>query len=295
MLASSVPPKFPLVWAINASASYLRAIPATTADPTAASLSLGFPPANATPIGAGGTPPNAKDENGILKQITQWSQWQQAGAAVYYDSVFSAAIGGYPQGAILSNASTLGSFWLSLVDNNMSDPDTGGANWAGYSLISQTIVPVGSVIYFPALTPPSGWLEADGSAISRTTYANLNALAAASSYALPFGVGDGSTTFNIPYLNGVFLRGNDNGRGISSDAFGQYYADEFAAHYHYNGAPSGDGTVFPYGATAADLPGAAANRLQRQSSSPSDQGLTSTVGGAETAPKRVTLMPCIKY
>jgi microcystin-dependent protein len=295
MQASGIPPKFPLVWAINAAAAYLRAIPATTADPTAASLSLGFPPANATPIGAGGTPPNAKDENGILKQITQWSQWQQAGAAVYYDSVFSAAIGGYPAGAVLSNASTLGSFWMSLVDNNMSDPDTGGANWAGYSLTSQTIVPVGSIIYFPSTTPPSGWLESDAAAISRTTYANLNAIAAAASYAAPWGVGDGSTTFNIPDLRGVLLRGYDDGRGLTSDAFGTYYADEFAAHYHLGGAPSGDGTPFVYGSTTADLPGSAANRLQRQSSSPSAQGLTSTVGGAETAPKRVSLLPCIKY
>lgn len=42
---------------------------------------------------------------------------------------------------------------------------------------------------------PTGWLECDGSAVSRTTYADLF-----TEIGTTFGVGDGSTTFNLPNL-----------------------------------------------------------------------------------------------
>jgi hypothetical protein len=135
MEASSVPAKFAMPWATNAGSTYSRAIPVTTANPVAASLSLGFPPDTATPVGSGGTPPDVRDENGILNQITAWNQWQQAGGPVYYDATFSSNIGGYPIGSVLSNAAIPGAFWSSTVDNNTSDPDTGGANWDGFNLV----------------------------------------------------------------------------------------------------------------------------------------------------------------
>ncbi len=40
------------------------------------------------------------------------------------------------------------------------------------------------------------WLEMNGVAVSRTTYADLNTLYSGAGY--PFGSGDGSTTFNLP-------------------------------------------------------------------------------------------------
>ena len=129
MLAASIPAKFPVPWASSAAAGFTRAIPTTpTAQAGAASLQLGFPPLTFTDVSAGGVFPFGEDENGILNQITAWSQWQNAGATVGYDSVFSTAIGGYPSGAILYAAAG-NAWWLSTADNNTSDPDTGGANW----------------------------------------------------------------------------------------------------------------------------------------------------------------------
>jgi len=58
---------------------------------------------------------------------------------------------------------------------------------------------------------PTGWLECSGSAVSRTTYANLFA-----AIGTTWGVGDGSTTFNLPDLRGEFPRGYDHGRGVDS-------------------------------------------------------------------------------
>lgn len=65
-------------------------------------------------------------------------------------------------------------------------------------------VPAGCIMPFagPVANIPAGWMLCDGTAISRTTYANLyNVIGVA------WGTGDGSTTFNLPDLRGMFLRG----------------------------------------------------------------------------------------
>jgi microcystin-dependent protein len=56
-----------------------------------------------------------------------------------------------------------------------------------------TNTPVGSISLFAGATAPNGWLICDGSAVSRTTYANLFSVIGTT-----YGAGDGSTTFNIP-------------------------------------------------------------------------------------------------
>ena len=53
----------------------------------------------------------------------------------------------------------------------------------------------GSLMPFAGSTIPTGWLNCDGSAVSRTTYADLFAVIGTT-----YGAGDGSTTFNIPNL-----------------------------------------------------------------------------------------------
>lgn len=68
---------------------------------------------------------------------------------------------------------------------------------------------VGEVAFFARSTPPSGWLKANGAAVSRTTYAALFA-----AIGTTFGAGDGRTTFNLPDLRGEFLRCLDDGRNI---------------------------------------------------------------------------------
>jgi len=60
--------------------------------------------------------------------------------------------------------------------------------------VSNDSMPVGSILWFAnTTTTPPGWLAADGSAVSRTTYATLFA-----SIGTTYGSGDGSTTFNVP-------------------------------------------------------------------------------------------------
>ena len=81
----------------------------------------------------------------------------------------------------------------------------------GVDKLSKTDL-IGEVAFFARTTPPSGWLKANGAAISRTTYAALFA-----AIGTTFGDGDGRTTFNLPDLRGEFLRGLDDGRNIDRD------------------------------------------------------------------------------
>lgn len=70
------------------------------------------------------------------------------------------------------------------------------------SEISGATIGIGTVIWFAKDTAPTGYLICNGSAISRTDYADLFA-----KINTAFGTGDGSTTFNIPDLIGKVAYG----------------------------------------------------------------------------------------
>jgi len=80
----------------------------------------------------------------------------------------------------------------------------------------------GQVAFFAMDTAPTGWLKANGAAISRTTYSALF-----DAIGITFGAGDGSTTFELPDLRGEFPRGWDDGRGVDSGrGFGTAQLDQ---------------------------------------------------------------------
>lgn len=64
------------------------------------------------------------------------------------------------------------------------------------------LVPTGAILPYGAATAPTNFLLCDGSAVSRSTYAALFAILSTN-----YGVGDGSTTFNLPNLKGRFPLG----------------------------------------------------------------------------------------
>ena len=61
-------------------------------------------------------------------------------------------------------------------------------------------MPTGMIFPWPGDTPPEGSIVADGRELSRTTYAGLFSI-----YGTKYGTGDGSTTFNVPDLDGRFI------------------------------------------------------------------------------------------
>jgi hypothetical protein len=80
---------------------------------------------------------------------------------------------------------------------------------------SNMLLPAGAIMAFAMNGAPTGWLSADGSAVSRTTYANLFA-----AIGTTYGAGDGSTTFALPDLRGYFVRGTGtNSDGTTSGTF----------------------------------------------------------------------------
>lgn len=143
------------------------------------------------------------------------------------------------------------------------------------------VQPAGEVSYFAMTSPPTGWLVANGDAVSRSTYARLF-----SAIGTTFGAGNGSTTFNLPSLLGEFIRGADMGRGVDvGRAFGSQQADEIRSHRHFTP------TIrrVEYDTTGGDQ--------GYGQDSPSGVGpnvFTSYVGGTETRPRNVALLPCIR-
>lgn len=104
-------------------------------------------------------------------------------------------------------------------------PDVDGSHW------TPLVIELPGVIkMYGASTAPTGYLNCDGSAVSRTTYAALFAIIGTT-----YGVGDGSSTFNLPNLTNQFPRGQTPGLGGGSDT--HTHADTLTAptHTHSSG------------------------------------------------------------
>ncbi|WP_245267736.1 phage tail protein [Rhizobium sp. 2MFCol3.1] len=102
------------------------------------------------------------------------------------------------------------------------------ATISGLQAVLDAIVPAGTYIDFAGATAPAGYLVADGSAKSRTTYARLFGV-----IGTVYGAGDGSTTFNLPDMRGEFRRGLDGGRGVDTGrTLGSAQASQNLAHTH---------------------------------------------------------------
>ena len=133
----------------------------------------------------------------------------------------------------------------------------------------------GTVAHFAAATPPTGWLVCTGAAVPRSLYGALF-LAIGTTY----GAGDGSTTFNLPDLRGEFLRGLDSGRGVDTGrAIGTAQADGIRSHNHALGLGLGESSLSPGPPT---IQGAGS-------------ATTQNTGGAETRPRNVAMLPCIRF
>ena len=82
------------------------------------------------------------------------------------------------------------------------------------AFVAANAVLTGALLMWPTASAPTGYLLCDGSAVSRTTYANLFAIVSTT-----FGSGDGSTTFNVPnYTNRMPYGTTIGSTGGSADA-----------------------------------------------------------------------------
>ena len=153
--------------------------------------------------------------------------------------------------------------------------------------------PSGMIITFAGSTAPTGYLACDGSAVDRTTYADLFAVCGTT-----YGAGDGSTTFNLPDLRGEFIRGWDDGRGVDS---GRVFASgQLSANLQHNHGVTDPGhTHTQTGGNTKDdggphVPGSVQSGTQTNISTATTGISIDNDGGSESRPRNIALLYCIK-
>ena len=109
----------------------------------------------------------------------------------------------------------------------------GGVTSAIQSQIDAVVAltfPSGIMLPYGGGSAPTGFLLCDGSAVSRTTYANLF-----TAIGVTYGAGNGTTTFNLPNTQGIFLRGagSQTVGGVNySTTIGTKQGDLMQGHLH---------------------------------------------------------------
>lgn len=167
---------------------------------------------------------------------------------------------------------------------NATDAITPATLAAVLAALGVQLAPPGQVAAFARSVAPTGWLKANGAAVSRTTYNGLFA-----AIGTTFGAGDGSTTFNLPDMRGEFARGLDDGRGVNAGrTLGSAEADMLKSHDH--DIPTANGNKGTRAAMASDA------GILTEGNPNLDVGryYTYGTGGAETRPRNVALLYCIK-
>jgi microcystin-dependent protein len=258
----------------------------------AASFTDGFPPITRTAITAGGLQPSGMDWNGILNYITKHVLFRNTGGRYRFDATVAAAIGGYDVGMVLQSDDGLNEYVNILAGNTTNfntSPSSIGVTWLPYAGVGALGLP-GMLSLCPTENVPIGCLECNGAAVSRSTYSSLFG-----KIGTTYGIGNGSTTFNIPDYRGYFLRGwahgstidpdrltrANRGDGTAGDAVGTKQADAFKLHTHTYVYPKTTGTAYK-------------DRSQLGDSDWPGQ-FTTYYGDGDTRPINISIMVVIKY
>jgi microcystin-dependent protein len=187
------------------------------------------------------------------------------------DAAHDALVASLKEGAFLD----VGTSANELVQLN-ADAKLPAVNGSLLTNLPDTL-PIGSIIMVPYSTPDTNYLECNGQAVSRATYATLF-----SKLGVTYGSGDGTNTFNIPDYRGEFLRVWDDGRGVDSGrALGSLQSDANKSHYHglgKEGINANNGSTITVGSDSS----AAANAQ------------TGYSGDSESRPRNISVMAQIK-
>tara|TARA_A100000172_G_scaffold60486_1_gene39952 strand:+ start:646 stop:1218 length:573 start_codon:yes stop_codon:yes gene_type:complete len=98
-------------------------------------------------------------------------------------------------------------------------------NFTGANISGATYVATGTIVPYTHGTAPTGYLECDGSAVSRSTYATLFTLIGTT-----YGAGDGSSTFTLPDLKDKVIYGKSS--SVSLAATGGSADATLVSHNH---------------------------------------------------------------
>lgn len=176
--------------------------------------------------------------------------------------------------------------------------------------------PPGMVAAFALTSCPTGWVEGDGSAVSRSgLYADLF-----DAMGTIHGTGDGSTTFNLPNYRGRFLRGRANGSsldpdrasrtamatgGATGDNVGSVQGHAFQTHTHtqnshthpYNMGTGGTGgslSAYAVAAYSASNSNGTTSATTATNQNAGASGATAQASTSETRPVNAYVLYCVK-
>lgn len=183
-----------------------------------------------------------------------------AGTAATSASGFATAASGSAASAVSSASAASGSSTAAAgsatAASGSATAAAGSATSASNSAIAAAAsaaaainaTPIGMIGLWAGTTPPTGWVKRNGALLSRASYPDLWAVAAASGNIISdaswlglanpgsFSTGDGSTTFRVPDGRGLTDKGYHDGSGTfttnTARALGSYEADGNKAHNH---------------------------------------------------------------
>lgn len=207
----------------------------------------------------------------------------------------------YPDGSILQavNNEPAGSAPAPLErSKNLSDVADKAMSRTNLDVFSKgesrNLAPAGLIATFARTSAPTGWMKANGAAISRTAYEDLFAVIGTT-----FGAGDGLTTFNLPDLRGEFPRYLDDGRGIDTGrTMGSAQGD---AIRNITGKISLAGSVYVDSTSGALVKGTAltgknanGNNVNQTDDFQFDASKVVPTAN-ENRPRNIALLACIKF
>lgn len=127
---------------------------------------------------------------------------------------------------------------MALYDVSTTEKKASPELVAGGTLYADS--PIGTILPYGGASAPSGWFLCQGQAVSRTTYSELFTVIGTN-----FGVGDGSTTFNLPDMResvpkGAGLTGHTVADHVSANGLtvGKFIDDRIQEHTHRVTVPS---------------------------------------------------------
>ena len=218
-MAAFYPDIIPTPFASKGDKNQIRASQRTSGDGSAAwDIGFGTELSGKLPPNGQGKPVNRLDFNGIFYALSSVAYYAQSGGIFQYNK----SLNYYANKALIFHKGQLYICVKDVLASATVEPGTDSTRWMPLlTFLQSDSSNVGNVVYRASTSLKNNQLLCNGAAYSRTKYAALF-----EDIGTTWGAGDGKTTFNVPDLRGVVIRGLDMGRGLDPNRqLGTYQAD----------------------------------------------------------------------
>ncbi len=174
----------------------------------------------------------------------------------------------------------------------MSNYEATKYDFSGANLTGIEGIPTATIVPWSSASVPTGFLECNGQAVSRSTYSALFAIVGTT-----YGAGDGSSTFLVPDLQDNVAVGKSNNKALGSTAGANTVTStgnvggstanatlstaQLASHSHMSvAAGNSNGNANPGGSSALEVSGSTSNAGSGQGHS---HNMSATFSGDATS------------